>query len=158
MWPSQCRIRLIRPWGTVDPDWCACETLERRAAVGSIQVGDSRGDTGGEPRRRYRGGPSRAAAPPRPRCSRDRPSPPSPVVLHGPLEFVNLVYFRKAFPICRAFGPDVDGIRILNDELRDATGGVGHAFLSSAFPFPPPFSRLALALNRLPPPPTAMPR
>jgi hypothetical protein len=33
----------------------------------------------------------------------ERESRPSPVVLHGPLEFVNLVYIRDTFSVCGAF-------------------------------------------------------
>jgi hypothetical protein len=39
------------------------------------------------------------------------------------LEFVNLVYSRKTVSICGELKPDFDGIGLLGDGFRDATGG-----------------------------------
>jgi hypothetical protein len=62
-------------------------------------------------------------------------SPPAPVVCNVPLKFVNLVYSGQTFSIFSAFGPDFDGIGLLGDEFRDATGDGGH---TAASPSPSP--------------------
>jgi hypothetical protein len=52
-------------------------------------------------------------------------SPPSPVVCRVPLGIRQSGLFLKNVPGFGAFGPDFDGIELLGDEFRDATGGRG---------------------------------
>jgi hypothetical protein len=47
------------------------------------------------------------------------------VVCTRALEFVNLVYSPKTFPICGAVCLALDGIGLLGDEFRDVAGGGG---------------------------------